>query len=171
MSMSLTPEAVVSRTAGSGAATWAMGSLFEQLVSAAETGGQLAASIVSQPPGVASPLHVHTREAEAWYLLDGTITYRAGEDVLRLAAGDFIYLPRDVPHAFRTTGSTPARYLVLTVPGDLLDMYSEVGRPAPERRVPDGGVPMEDVARWIELAPSYGLQIVGPPIPEDVPAP
>lgn len=161
-------DTVTVRSGGSGPATWAMGSLFERLVSAGETGGQLAASMVTQPPGTASPLHVHTRESEAWYLLEGTMAYLAGERLVHLEAGDFIYLPRDVPHAFRTTGSTPARFLALSVPGSLLDIYDEVGVPAQQRRIPDGGVPPGDIARWIELAPGYGLHIVGPPIPEDL---
>ncbi len=163
-------DVVVSRAASSGAATWAMGSLFERLAGAAETGGQLGASIVTQPPGTASPLHVHTREAEAWYLLEGEMIYRAGERLVEMAAGDFIYLPRNVPHAFRTLGVRPARLLALSLPGHLLDLYDEVGRPATERTVPDGGIPASDIARWIELSGGYGIRIVGPPIPVPGPA-
>src|SRR6478609_11650343 len=104
-------DVVVVRTRGTGTATWALGSLYEKLVSAGETGGQLGVSIVTQPPGMASPLHVHTREAEAWFILDGTMTYVAVGKFFELAAGDFIYLPRGVPHGFRTTGSTPVRFV------------------------------------------------------------
>ena len=156
--------------AGHGRATWALGSLFETLATAGQTGGALDAAVVTQPPGLATPLHVHTREAEAWFVLDGTLTYRAGDELVDLAGGDFIYLPRDVPHAFRITGGRPARYLALAVPGHVLDLYSEVGTRAPERRLPDGGIPPADIARWLELAPAYGLRVVGPPIPEPAPA-
>ena len=109
---------------------------------------------------------MHTREAEAWFLLQGAMTYRAGERLIRMTAGDFIYLPREVPHAFRTTGTVPVRFLALALPGGLLDIYDEVGVPAGERRLPDAGVSDADVARWLELAPRYGLRVVGPPIPE-----
>ncbi len=159
-------DAVISRAAGTGPATWAMGMLFERLAGAQETGGLLSASIVTQPPGQASPLHVHTREAEAWYLLDGAMTYRAGERLIRMTAGDFIYLPQEVPHAFRTTGTEPVRFLALTLPGGLLGIYDEVGVPAGERRLPDAGVSDADIKRWLELSPRYGLRVVGPPIPE-----
>lgn len=57
---------------------------------------------------MATPTHVHTCESEAWFVLDGTITYRAGTELVELTAGDFIYLPRNVPHAFGITGKTPA---------------------------------------------------------------
>jgi mannose-6-phosphate isomerase-like protein (cupin superfamily) len=151
---------VVVSAAGTGPATWAMGMLFERLAGAEETAGLLGASVVTQPPGQASPLHVHTREAEAWFLLQGAMTYRAGEQLIRMTAGDFIYLPREVPHAFRTTGTVPVRFLALTLPGGLLDIYDEVGTPAAERRLPDAGVSNADAARWLELAPRYGLHDV-----------
>ena len=66
----------------------------------------------------------------------------------------------------RTTGTVPVRFLALTLPGGLLDIYDEAGVPAAERRLPDAGVSDADVARWLELAPRYGLRVVGPPIPE-----
>src|ERR1700729_1998647 len=159
-------DVVVSRAAGTGQATWAMGMLFERLAGAEETAGLLGASVVTQPPGQASPMHVHTWEAEAWFLLQGAMTYRAGEQLIRMSAGDFIYLPREVPHAFRTTGTVPVRFLALTLPGGLLDIYDEVGVPAAERPLPHAGVAAADTARWLELAPRYGLRVVGPPIPE-----
>lgn len=121
---------------GRGPATWAMGSLFERLVSGEETGGLFDASLVTQPPGIATPLHIHTHEAEAFYVLQGTMTYRAGEQLHQLAAGSFIYLPRGVPHAFRITGTTPVRFLGLVAPAGLMRLYDEVGMPARERRLP-----------------------------------
>jgi mannose-6-phosphate isomerase-like protein (cupin superfamily) len=161
------PDQVVIQSAGRGPATWALGSLFEHLAGAGQTGGQLGVAVVSQPPGAATPLHVHTREAEAFYLLAGTMTYRAGSRLAHLAAGDFIYLPHGVPHAFRISGDIPARFLALTVPGGLMDLYDEAGRPAPEHRLPSPGEVdlAADVDRWLHLAPGYGLQIIGPPMP------
>jgi quercetin dioxygenase-like cupin family protein len=94
---STTIDSVVACAAGTGAATWSMGGLFERLVSGKETGGQLGVSLVTQPLGIATPLHVHTREAEAWYLLEGTLTYQAGDERVDLEPGGFIYLPRNVP--------------------------------------------------------------------------
>jgi quercetin dioxygenase-like cupin family protein len=67
-------DKMVARAAGTGPTCWALGGLFETLVAGAETGGLLGASLVTQPAGTAPPMHVHTREAEAWYLLDGTLT-------------------------------------------------------------------------------------------------
>lgn len=159
---------VVCRHLDEGPATWAMGSLFERLLDAEESGGSLGLSLVTQPPGVAPPLHRHSHEAEAFYLLDGTMTYRAADEYFELAAGSFIHLPTGVPHAFRVTGASPVRFLSLTAPGTLMSLYDEVGIPAGERRLPgDDGLPIADeIARWNEMAPRYGLEVLGPPIPE-----
>lgn len=162
-------DAILVRDRDAGPATWALGGMFEQLASATETAGAFGVSLVTQPAGAATPLHVHTREAEAFYLLDGSLTYQAGEQVHRLSTGSFIYLPRGVPHAFRVTGAGPARFLALVAPGDLMTLYDEVGRPAPDRRLPEPGETSmnEEIQRWLETAPRYGLQVVGPPIPAD----
>jgi len=161
-------DGVVVREPGSGPATWAMSSLFEHLVGAEDTEGLLGVSLVTQPPGVATPLHRHTREAEAFYVLDGQVSYRAGEQQHELGPGWFIYLPRGLPHAFRIRGASPARFVALTAPGGLMGLYDEVGIPAAERRLPGAdGQPLDvEIPRWLEVGPRYGLEVVGPPIPE-----
>jgi quercetin dioxygenase-like cupin family protein len=158
---------VVVHHAGEGPGTWAMGSLFEHLVGADQTGGTLGMSMVLQPPGIATPLHRHTREAEALFVVEGRVGYRAGEETYELGDGSFLYLPLGVPHAFRVRGTRPARLLTMTLPGGLMGLYDEVGVPAREMRLPgEDGLPMEEeIARWNRVGPRYGLEVVGPPIP------
>src|SRR5437763_8803967 len=107
---------------GKGRATWAMSSLFEHLVEGAATGGQLGVALVTQPPGVATPLHRHANEAEAFYLVEGRMSYQAGDELFEMYEGCFIYLPKSVPHAFRIRGDRPAKILALTVPAGLLGL-------------------------------------------------
>jgi quercetin dioxygenase-like cupin family protein len=150
-----------------GTATWALGSLFQHLATGAETGGTFGLSLVRQPAGTATPLHVHSREAEAFYLLAGQLTYQAGEQTYQLRPGSFIYLPASVPHAFRVTGTSPAEFLAIVAPGGLMDLYDEVGRPATERELPEPDDQQlgADIGRWLAAAPRYGIQVVGPPLP------
>ena len=161
-------EQVVFREPGTGRATWAMQSLFEHLLEPGQS-SRLGVALVTQPPGVATPLHRHTKEAEAWFVIEGRVDYRAGDDLHELSDGAFIYLPLGLPHAFRIRGSKPARILAFTTPGGLMGLYDEVGVPATEVRLPaDGeGLDMaEEIGRWNEVGPRYGLEVVGPPIPE-----
>lgn len=160
---------VVVRHAGDGPGTWAMGSLFERLLTGEDTGGALDVSVITQPPGIATPLHVHSHEAEAFFVIEGTLRYRAGDEVHELSAGSFIHLPSGVPHAFRITGRTPARFLGLVSPAGLMNLYDEVGIPAREHRLPgaDGRSIDDEIPRWNEIGPRYGLRVVGPPIPDE----
>ena len=161
---------VVVHRVGEGPGTWAMGSLFEHLAGAADTEGAYGVSLVTQPPGIATPLHRHTREAEAFYVLEGRLDYRAGDTTHELTAGSFIHLPLGVPHAFRIRGDSPARILAITTPGGLLDLYDEVGVPAQALRVPgegEGRTMADEIARWNEVGPRYGLEVVGPPLPAE----
>ena len=158
---------VLVRDSAEGPATWALGSLFEQVASGADTGGAFGLARVTQPAGAATPVHVHTREAEAFYVLDGQLTYRAGEQTYQLSPGSFIYLPAGVPHAFRVIGASPVRFLAIVAPGGLMDLYDETGRPAGRRELPepDGKQLGADIGRWLEAAPRYGIEVVGPPLP------
>ncbi len=162
-------ETVVVHWAGEGPGTWAMGSLFEHLVGAEETGTRFAMSLVTQPPGIATPLHRHTQEAEALFVLEGLIEYRAGDQTHELSEGAFLYLPQGLPHAFRIRGDRPARFLALTAPGGLMGLYDEVGVPAAGMHLPHEGEGLsmqEEITRWNEVGPRYGLEVVGPPLPE-----
>ena len=130
-----TGTGVVFRPAGEGPAVWSMGMLFERVLGATESGGGMGLALITQAPGSATPLHVHHRESEAFFLLEGSMTYRAGEDVFKLEPGGFIYLPSGLPHAFRITGVSPTRFLALATPAALLSLYEEIGGPAQERRL------------------------------------
>jgi quercetin dioxygenase-like cupin family protein len=153
---------------GKGRGTWAMGSIFEHLLESPPGTDRLGVALVTQPPGVATPLHRHTRESEAFYLLEGRMDYRAGDTVHELYAGCFIHLPAGLPHAFRIRGDGPARFLAMVDPGGLLHLYDEVGLPATALRLPgaDGLTPQDEIPRWADVSPRYGLEVLGPPIPE-----
>lgn len=156
------------REPGTGRGTWAMGSLFEHVLEATQCEGRLGVAVVTQPPGIATPLHRHSNEAEAFFVLEGRLSYRAGDEQFEMYEGCFIYLPQNVPHAFRIRGDQPAKILALTAPGGLLQLYDDVGIPATEMRLPgaDGLTPEVEIPRWAEVGPRYGLEVIGPPIPE-----
>ena len=146
-----------------------MGSLFEHLLSADESGG-LGVSLVTQPPGIATPLHRHTHEDEAFFLLDGTMTYRAGDEVFQLADGRLhlaaarapARLPRDRDAARCGSSASP------TPAGCSGSTTRSASRPASAGCPAPTGSPMAvEIPRWNEVGPRYGLEVVGPPLPEE----
>jgi quercetin dioxygenase-like cupin family protein len=84
-----------------------------------QTGGALTAIENVIAPGDGPPLHVHAREDEAWWVIEGTLRFRLGEDRAQAPAGTFVFVPRTVPHAFQNVGETPARILVLFTPAGM----------------------------------------------------
>jgi quercetin dioxygenase-like cupin family protein len=151
-------------SAGATSAFWSMGNSFSVRLSSAESAGALTLLEVVAPPGTGPPLHVHRREAEIFYLLEGRMTYRAGDESYELVPGGSIYLPKDVPHAFRVIGDAPARFLALTAPGGIESLYEELGR-APAHEGLPGRPSADDIAAWLAAAPRYGLEVCGPPMP------
>jgi quercetin dioxygenase-like cupin family protein len=153
------PEPLVVRK-NEGTHLWTMGMLMTVKASAQRTNGEISAMEVAFPPGAAPPLHIHHHEAEINYVLDGQMRFQCGDAVYDCDPGDFVYLPRNTAHSFRA-GSDGARMLAITVPAGIDELYERVGEPAKELRLPDTP---PDVAHWLELAPDYNIEVLGPPV-------
>jgi mannose-6-phosphate isomerase-like protein (cupin superfamily) len=113
------------------------------------------------PVGSSPPMHIHHDEDEAWYLLEGRMQFRCGDDDLLAEPGSFVFAPRGIPHSFLVEEG-PARVLVLTTPGGFGEFVREAGQPAPERVIPPPAEP--DVAALTEVAARHRIEIVGPPL-------
>ena len=157
--------AAIVRHADAGDAIWTMGNRCTLKLRSAETAGALSIQEVIAPVGAAPPLHTHHREAEVFLLLQGRMIYRAGDEMFELVPGSMIYLPRGLPRAFRVVGTEPARFLAVTFPGGVEDMYEGLGRPAAGPGLPDSPTEAEKAA-WLEAGPKYGQEVSGPPLPE-----
>ena len=68
------------------------------------------------PVGTSEPLHVHDREDECFWVHEGELTVRRGDETLRVRSGEFMFLPHDVPHGYRVDGDAPARLLAIWSP-------------------------------------------------------
>jgi mannose-6-phosphate isomerase-like protein (cupin superfamily) len=102
---------------GDGEAIWFLNGRMTMKATAATTADHYGLIEVEVPPGSAPPLHVHHREDEAFYMLDGRLTVRCGDATFGVTAGSYVFLPRDVPHGFVVEGETPVRMLNITTPG------------------------------------------------------
>jgi mannose-6-phosphate isomerase-like protein (cupin superfamily) len=107
------------------------------------------------------PLHIHHREDEAWYVLDGQITFYAGDDAYRATSGAFVFAPRVIAHTF-TVDIEPTRVLVLASPSGFEHFALELGERATDDTPPaDLTVPGPDVLG--PVGERYGIEVVGPP--------
>jgi mannose-6-phosphate isomerase-like protein (cupin superfamily) len=130
---------------------------------AEQTGGHfgLLESMVS--PGFSPPLHIHHREHEAMWVIDGEVTFKCGDETLEAGPGSFVFLPRGIPHTFVIEGDTPARMLVLCTPGGFERYHIEGGTPALDDSIPASFDPAQlEILR--ALQDKYADEHVGPPL-------
>src|SRR5262245_20536288 len=112
-----------------GQALWHLGALLTFKATSAQTAGRMWAKELVAPRGMASPVHRHTREDEAFYVLDGEVSVYVGDEVVRAGAGEFLWAPREVPHAF-CVESSEARLLVVSTPAGFEQFFFDTGEPA-----------------------------------------
>ncbi|WP_330284877.1 quercetin 2,3-dioxygenase [Streptomyces sp. NBC_00588] len=146
-----------------GLALWYLDVLKLVKAPAARTGGQMSVAEEVLPEGSSPPLHVHRREDEALYLLEGRLTCQVDDQVLAASAGSFVWLPRNIPHTFRVDSPT-ARVLVLCVPGGFEAFFSDIGRPAARHTPPPASEEPPDLAAMARHARTYGVELLGPPM-------
>ncbi len=118
-----------------GEARWWFGALAELKATAADTGGQMTIVEVSEHPGAEAPLHVHRRDDEGFWILEGEVTFEVGETTIEASAGDYVFAPRDIPHRF-TVGESGCRMLFILVPGGIEDLIRATSEPAQSRTLP-----------------------------------
>jgi quercetin dioxygenase-like cupin family protein len=164
----MTPTATATTTAttngyavepGEGERIWIVGDTMEFKATGERTGGQLVLLENLTAPGGGPPPHVHTREDEFFYVLDGTFEIRIGDDVHALGPGGFAYVRRGTVHNFRNTAGTPSRILVGFTPSGMEGFFRESGRPASD----DGPAPPldeDEIARTVQAGPKYGVEAV-----------
>jgi mannose-6-phosphate isomerase-like protein (cupin superfamily) len=147
---------------GEGHAVWFLRNRVTIKATAGSTGGAygLFESLIA--PGFSPPLHVHHREDEAFWVLDGEVSMRCGDRTFRAPAGSFVFLPRDVPHTFVVEGDTPVRMLTLLTPGGGEAFFLEAGRRPEHDGLPPAAPP--DIATLQRVGAKFGSEIVGPPM-------
>ena len=118
---------------------------------------------LSAAGGDMPPWHVHRTEDELFYVLQGELSLFAGGDLARAGAGETLFGPADVPHAYRVE-SERARWLVYTSHGRFSDFVRATSRPAERDDLPPHVAPTPDqVSELNRVAADHGIDILGPP--------
>jgi quercetin dioxygenase-like cupin family protein len=142
-----------------GDARWWFGSLAVIKATAAGTGGQMTIVEVTEAPGAQAPLHVHHREDEAFWIIDGDLTFEIGDTHIEAQAGDYLFAPRGIPHRF-TVGPSGCRMLFILTPGGFEDLIVATSDPAGSRTLPPASTPMPDFARIAQIVTEHGCELL-----------
>ena len=162
------PEGVAqyARRVDSGTSVWYVGNLFTILAGSEDTEGRFALIEILARKGAEPPRHVHTHEDEAFYVLEGEITFYVGDETYRATPGMFVFLPRGVAHSF-VLETDVVRKLLTETPGGIEKHFRDprFSEPARTLTLPPPAEEPPDVAALVEDMARYGVEVVGPPGP------
>jgi len=131
-----------------------LGAPYRFLVTSAETNGAFAVIEVITLPQAGVPLHLHTREDETFFVLEGSLEVQCGPTSAKLDKNSTAFLPRNIPHAYRNTGNLSAKSLVFITPGGFEKCLEEFAG------LPAGAPPAPETLA--SIGQKYGLQFPPP---------
>ena len=146
---------------GEGEARWWLGGLATMKATGKETGGHYTLVEVLDPEGE-GPLHVHHREDEGFWVLEGEVTFEVGEETINASPGSFVFGPKDVPHRY-TVESGPAKILYVLSPAGFEEFIYATSEPAKERVLPpppEGPPDEAEMEQLGEVARQYGGELL-----------
>ena len=160
MSIATSTAQLLHRPTGTGASFWGPGDRYTFLATGEETDGAYFAMEAWVPPGGGPGPHIHTREDETFYVLEGEVEFLLGDDVVTAGPGDFVSIPRDTVHRFHNASEETARLVLTFTPAGIEGFFEETLDQAP----PDGEDVPDNVdevaARYAEAAGRYGMEFV-----------
>lgn len=144
--------------AGQGRSVWVVGDLYTFLATGEDTSGAYAMIHATVPPGSGPPPHIHRREDEAFFVLEGELSFHIDGRSMAATNGTWATLPIGTLHAFKNTGTRPAKMLILVNPSGLEKYFEEIGHRSKEESVTAAAI-----EKLVAVAPKYGLEIHLPP--------
>jgi quercetin dioxygenase-like cupin family protein len=159
-------ELMQTATLDSAPAYWFLNALHILLAKSEATGGAYSLTHLTAPPDFGTPYHLHHDEDEAFYVLEGELTVTCDGKKTVLGAGGYIFLPRGVPHGFRSSSAKDSRVLIHVIPGKetgFTGMMLEMAVPVKDHVIPASTPP--DLQRLEALCKKHGIDILGP-LPE-----
>ena len=110
-------------------------------------------------PGGGPPPHVHSREEEGFYILEGEIAFTIDGKRVVATPGMFANMPVGTPHSFKNETNKPAKMLATVAPAGLEKMFMEIAVPLAEGATTALSPTREDVEKLLAIAPKYGIEI------------
>jgi quercetin dioxygenase-like cupin family protein len=149
--------------ANEGSSYWLANDLHVFEVVGENTGGAYAPSELTAHPGFGPPPHIHRREDEAYYVLEGEFEFMDDGRVFTASPGTFVYPPRGRLQMHGASGDAPATALVLVTPAGVEEFVMEAGVPAEDPASVPSPPEMSELQRIVETEQKYGIEAPPPP--------
>ena len=147
------------RTPTEGRTIAVVGDVYRFLATGDDTNRKYAMWEAIVPPGGGPPPHVHSREEEGFYIIEGEITFHIGDDRIVATAGMFANMPVGTPHSFKNESGRPAKMLISVAPAGLEQMFFECGVPLAEGATTALPPTKAEIEKLLKIAQKYGIEI------------
>jgi quercetin dioxygenase-like cupin family protein len=142
-----------------------VGDLYRFFATGDDTDGKYAMWEATVPPGGGPPPHVHTREEECFYVLEGEVTfYRrdsdGAEQTLVAGPGMFVGMPIGTPHTFKNASGRTAKMIITVAPAGLEKMFFEIAQPVEPGATTAPPPTQQEIEKLIAIAPNYGIELL-----------
>jgi quercetin dioxygenase-like cupin family protein len=144
-------------------AYWLLGDLAIVHLGGAQTEGRYSLVEFLAPPEDMTPLHVHRRDSQTTYVLEGEVTFYLPGESRICRPGDWVHQPAGVPQTERITSAEPARVLDINSPAGFDRFVAEAGEPATDLTLPPPPEEKPDFERLAAIAAAHEIEILGPP--------
>jgi len=153
------PQQPTLRKPAQGRTVAVVGDVYRFLATGEDTNGKYALWEAIVPPGGGPPPHIHSREEEGFYVLEGEITFTVNGEGVVAKAGTFANMPVGTPHSFKNESDRPAKMLLSVAPAGLEQMFFECGVPLAEGATTALPPTKEEIEKMLAVAPKYGIEI------------
>ena len=149
---------------------WIAGIRTDFIATGEDTDGRYTLAQFYIPPQAAVPPHIHRREDEWFYVLDGEVSLQVENQTINGTSGTLAFGPRDHVHSFGNFGTEPATMLGVWTPSGIEELFREIGDPVTPT---DPFTPPEvsNAPKLIAAAPKYGIEFVAPVVNNPTPVP
>lgn len=147
------------RTPAEGRTIAVVGDVYRFLATGEDTNGKYAMWEAIVPPGGGPPPHVHSREEEGFFILEGEITFTVNGERVVAKTGTFANMSVGTPHSFKNESGQPAKMLISVAPAGLEQMFFEVGVPLAEGATTALPPTKDEIEKLLAVAPRYGVEI------------
>jgi quercetin dioxygenase-like cupin family protein len=139
---------------------WILGDFYTVKISGDETEFRYSVWEIEVVPNNGPPLHKHSMEDEAFYVLEGVFSFLYGSKETKAGIGQFMYVPRDEFHTYKNNGSSFGKLLVIITPPKFEKFFEEIGIPVDDKSSfqPPQITPAV-IGNVVEKAARYGLEI------------
>lgn len=136
-----------------------VGDVYRFLATSEDTNGKYALWEAIVCPGGGPPPHIHRREEEGFFILEGEIVFTVNGERIVAKPGMFANMPVGTPHSFKNERDQPAKMLISVAPAGLEKMFFEIGEPLAEGTTTALPPTKEEIEKLIAVAPKYGVEI------------